>query len=73
MAERGKEDGMKEENDGEMRRREDADGSMFDQQRGAEDGEVKLNHRREKKNILLVLQEGKLVVQTLIISFTSPS
>lgn len=40
---------MKEENDGEMRRREDADGSMFDQQRGAEDGEVKLNHRREKK------------------------
>lgn len=43
MAERGKEDGMKEEKDGETRRRGDVDGSVFDQtvmeQRGAEDSE----------------------------------
>lgn len=45
MAVRGKEDGMKEENDGEMRRKGDADGSMFDQQRGTVDGEVKLSRR----------------------------
>lgn len=31
MAERGKEDGMKEEKDGETRRRGDVDGSVFDQ------------------------------------------
>lgn len=45
MAVRGKEDGMKEENDGETRRKGDADGSMFDQQRGTVDGEVKLSRR----------------------------
>lgn len=43
MAERVKEDGMKEEKDGETRRRGDVDGSVFDQtvmeQRGAEDSE----------------------------------
>lgn len=50
MAERGKEDGMKEERDGETRRRGDVDGSVFDQavmeRRGAqdsEDGKMKLN------------------------------
>lgn len=50
MAERGKEDGMKEEKDRETRRRGDVDGSVFDQavmeQRGAEDsedGKMKLN------------------------------
>lgn len=43
MAERGKEDGMKEEKDGETRRRGDLDGGAFDQsvmeQRGAKDSE----------------------------------
>lgn len=43
MAERGKEDGMKEEKDGETRRRGDTDGSVFNQavmeQRGAGDSE----------------------------------
>lgn len=50
MAERGKEDGMKEEKDGETRRRGDTDGRVFDQavmeRRGAgdsEDGEMKLH------------------------------
>lgn len=48
MAERGKEDGMKEKKDGETKKRGDLDGNVFDQavmeQRGAkdsEDGEMK--------------------------------
>lgn len=50
MAERGKEEGMKEGKDGVTSRRGDVDGSVFDQtvmeQRGAEDSEdskIKLN------------------------------
>lgn len=56
MAERGKEDGMKEKKDGETRKRGDLDGNVFDQavieQRGAkdsEDGEMK----RKQMNSLL--------------------
>lgn len=48
MAERGKEDGMKEKKDGETKKRGDLDGNVVDQavmeQRGAkdsEDGEMK--------------------------------
>lgn len=56
MAERGKEDRMKEEKDGETRRRGDVDGSVFDQavmeQRGAEDSEDGEKKPNQMKSLL---------------------
>lgn len=56
MAERGKEDGMKEEKDGDMRRRGDVDGGLFDQavmkRRGAGDSEDGRMRRGQMKSLL---------------------
>lgn len=53
MAERGKEEGMKEEKDGETRKRGDLDGGVFDQAvmepreaKDSEDGEMKQNQMK---------------------------
>lgn len=56
MAERGKEDGMKEEKDGGSRERGDADGGAFDQavteQRGAKDSEDGDMKRKQMNSLL---------------------
>lgn len=56
MAERGKEDGMKEEKDGETRKRGDLDGRVFDQavmeQRGAKDSEDGKIKQKQMKSLL---------------------